>query len=373
MFVDIAKIQVKAGNGGDGHVSFRREKNIAKGGPDGGDGGNGGNVVLLADNNLATLMDFRTRPFYEAQKGQPGGKKHMNGAAGEDLEIKVPVGTLVYEIREDEEILVGDLNTFGSKLLIAVGGSGGIGNSRFKSSTNQAPRQFIPGGDGEFKTLKLEIKLLADVGLIGLPNAGKSTLINQLTRAHAQVGSYPFTTLVPNLGVCVLADGQEIIIADIPGLIEGASQGKGLGDAFLRHVERTRILVHVIDGFSLEGDFVSMALSSYETIRNELAAYSSRLSEKREIVVLNKLDITEVQENFELISKAFKDRGVDILGISGVTGEGMVGLKQAMLNGLWEVPEVASFDVVTPTKVVTIDTLPNRRLVFGNRIVKNKP
>jgi GTP-binding protein len=389
MLIDTAKIKVKAGKGGDGAVSFRREKFIAKGGPDGGDGGAGGDVYLVADHNLATLMDFRTQPFYKAQGGVSGSKRQSTGADGEDLNIKVPVGTLVYEFRilkneeeefpkisnnkgeEKEEILVADLTEHGQNILICKGGIGGKGNYAFKSSTNQTPRQFTPGGKGEEKELRLEIKLIADVGLVGMPNAGKSTLVNQLTSANAKVANYPFTTLSPNLGICNLNSGESIVIADIPGLIEGASEGKGLGDEFLRHVERTRLLVHMIDPFG-EGNesedlekLDEIAWNAYTTIRKELEDYSQELTQKKEIVVINKLDITEVAENFEKIRGRFAKEGIEVLGISAVTGEGIDVLKKVLMQILPTVPERKIFEPAPVVKTYTIENLPNRRMVFG--------
>jgi GTP-binding protein len=378
MFVDIATIKVKAGNGGNGHVSFRREKNLAKGGPNGGDGGDGGSVYLVGDPNLSTLMDFRTKPSYKAQKGEEGGKSNMTGANGEDLLIQVPLGTLVYDI-EENDLLIGDLIDSDQRVLVATGGRGGRGNHSFKSSTNQAPVQFTPGVSGEEKQLRLEIKVLADVGLVGFPNAGKSTLVNVLTAANAKTGSYPFTTLTPNLGVCKLPSGEEIVVADIPGLIEGASQGKGLGDEFLRHVERTRVLVHMIDPieFVSEPDlndfsedisnailYANNAWSKYEAIRKELGEYNPNLLNKQEIVVINKLDITEVADCFKETEKLFKEKDIAVLGVSAATGEGSDVLRNELMRVLADVPKVAPFSTAKPVKTFTLDTLPNRRIVF---------
>ncbi len=374
--VDKVKIYVKAGNGGDGHVSFRREKYIPKGGPDGGDGGNGGDVYLVPEENMVTLLDFRTKTQYKAQNGKEGGKRKMSGESGEDLYIKIPVGTLIYEVKGDEEILVGDMVAVSKeeKLLIAKGGIGGKGNVRFKSSTNQAPVQFTHGTSGEEKTLILEIKMVADVGLIGMPNAGKSTLINYWTNTKAKTASYPFTTITPNLGKLTLYTGQNVIVADLPGLIEGASQGKGLGDDFLRHIERTRILVHLInplsytiEGINVDMTMVDTALQSYKAIREELSSYVKgrvRLADKPEIVVINKIDITEVKESLPEIIKEFKLMGVDVIGISAVTGEGTKVLQEKIVEKLKEAPErIVFFADEQPTKTYTIDNLPNRRVV----------
>jgi len=387
MLIDVAEIQVKAGDGGDGHVSFRRAKFIPKGGPDGGDGGDGGDVHLVASRNLVTLRDFRTRPSYEAENGAEGGKKKCIGADGKDLCIKLPAGTLVYEIRENpnlhqkEKILVGDLVEDGQDLLICRGGSGGKGNYRFKSSTNQTPMQYTEGTEGESKELRLEIKVIADVGLVGLPNAGKSTLINQLTSSQAKIGSYPFTTLAPNLGVLKM-DDMELVLADIPGLIEGASEGKGLGDDFLRHVERTRLLVHIIDPFgeSMEASLpnesttptgkvlMESAWKAYTTIRRELECYSEALTLKREIVVINKIDITEVKGSFRFIKDYFKSNGVDILGISAATGEGTDGLKNKFREILPTLPEKTIFEAEPIVKTYNIHNLPNKRMVFSGEV-----
>ena len=320
--IDVADIKAKAGNGGDGTVSFRREKFIAKGGPDGGDGGHGGSIYFVADMNLATLMDYRSKPVREAENGTPGGKKKMFGVSGKDLYIKLPVGTLIYE----GDTLVGDLHEDKQELLIARGGVGGKGNTHFKSSTNQTPLQYTKGILGEEKDLRLELKLLADVGLIGFPNAGKSTLINKLSNANAKVASYPFTTLTPNLGAVKLKNNQEIVVADLPGLISGAALGKGLGDEFLRHVERTRVLVHLIDpmdGVTDVSELVANAKKKYDEIRQELHEYSEDLIKKPEIIVINKLDITEIKENSDAIFGLFKKDNLNTIAISAVTGEGI--------------------------------------------------
>jgi len=372
--IDVVTIKVKAGSGGDGKVSFRREKFIPYGGPDGGDGGDGGGVFLEADHNLSTLIDFRAKPLFKAENGGSGGGKKMSGISTDDLIIKVPVGTLVYELREGNEVLVGDLVTSGQKLLIARGGRGGKGNFRFRSSTNQAPRQFTPGKKGEEKELKLEVKLVAEVGLIGLPNAGKSTLLNKITNSNAKVANYPFTTLTPNLGVCELKNGKSVVIADIPGLIEGASQGKGLGDDFLRHIERTRILVHVVDpltlGFeNIKGDVAKAlaenCLKNYKTIRKELEAHGSNLVDKPEIIAISKVDITEVSKGFAQIQKAFKKEKLAVLGLSGVTGEGIPELKQLIMENLEKFKELPqTFETQKQVLKLTINDLPNRRMIF---------
>jgi GTP-binding protein len=279
MFVDKVEVQVKAGNGGNGAVSFRHEKYIDKGGPDGGDGGRGGNVVFFADRNLNTLLSFRYKQELNAPNGHAGSKRNRRGRGGEDLIVKVPVGTQVYQ----DGKLVADLTTADQRTIIARGGEGGFGNAHFKSSVRQAPKVAELGEQGEERELTLELKLLADVGLVGLPNAGKSTFLSVVTNARPEIADYPFTTLTPNLGVADL-DDSSLLIADIPGLIEGASEGKGLGDAFLRHVERTAVLLHLVDVYD---DDVDVA---FTTIQNELAAYSPELAKRPLVVALTKTE-----------------------------------------------------------------------------------
>lgn len=382
ILIDTATIKLKAGNGGDGRVSFRREKFIPRGGPDGGDGGNGGHVYFEADNNMGTLMDFRAKPFYEAENGESGGKKKMYGGAGEELIIKVPVGTLVYELKGKNEILVSDLNESGKRFLIALGGVAGKGNFRFKSSTNRTPMQYTEGTKGEVKEIRLEVKLIADIGLVGAPNAGKSTLLNKLTKASAKVASYPFTTLSPNLGTYTLKNGKTIIIADIPGLIEGASEGKGLGDDFLRHVERTRLLIHLIDPMSLtfesgveagsddaDLDLAANSFRTYKMLKKELVDYGGGLEDKGEVIAINKVDLTEVADSLGDTKKVFeKELGdVKVFGISAATGEGIEALMNEVMKRLDELPEKVVFEEATPVKLYTIDNLPNSRIVFRDR------
>lgn len=320
-------------------VSFRHEKYVPKGGPDGGDGGRGGNVYLVADKNLATLYDFTHRRNFKAEDGKDGGPKKMTGKSGRDLFLKVPVGTVV-KIQNERETIT-DLTKHEQIFLVAQGRKGGLGNTQFKSSTNQAPREFTRGKLGEEKELVLELKLIADVGIIGLPNAGKSTLLNALTAAQAKVGEYPFTTLHPNLGVMEIA-GRQIVLADIPGLIEGASQGKGLGDEFLRHIERTKVLVHLVEPLiNLEShrataaNLARQAAINYQIIQKELTDYSQRLLEKPEIVVVNKIDVTEVRENLPRIKKTLQRMVVTqtpVLTISAANREGLGDLKSAVLH-----------------------------------------
>jgi GTPase len=313
-FVDEAVIKVHAGDGGNGCISFRREKFIPFGGPDGGDGGTGGSVWLIADEGLNTLIDFRHQRSFKAQRGQNGMGSDMYGKGGEDTTIRVPVGTVVTNVDTNEQI--GDLTSHGQRLLVAQGGKGGLGNIHFKSSVNRAPRKSTPGTPGEVRELKLELKLLADVGLLGFPNAGKSTFIRAVSAATPRVADYPFTTLHPNLGVARV-DGREFVIADIPGLIEGASEGVGLGDRFLGHVERTRVLLHLV---SAQEEDVAKA---YRVIRGELEAYEHGLADKPEIVALSQIDTLDPEARKAKVKALKKACGRDPLLLSAVSHEGL--------------------------------------------------
>ena len=293
-FLDQAKIYIKAGNGGSGSASFRREKFVEYGGPDGGDGGDGGSIIIQSDRNLNTLIDFRYAQHFKAQHGKPGSKRNKTGANGEDLILKVPLGTQVYE--EDNNTLIYDFTKNKEKYLVASGGKGGLGNVRFKSSTNRAPRKKTNGKLGEEFWIWLQLKVIADIGIIGKPNAGKSSLLAALTRAKPKIANYPFTTINPNLGVTYYA-GKEITLADIPGLVEGAHKGVGLGDKFLRHIERCKILLHLID---LSEDDL---LNSYKKIKSELSNYDKDLIKKKEIIFFNKSDLLDNNE----INKKLKE------------------------------------------------------------------
>jgi GTP-binding protein len=322
--IDKAVIIIKAGNGGDGAVSFRREKFVPKGGPDGGDGGNGGDVYLQTDENVNTLIDFHYLKHYEAEDGKRGMGAKKSGHAGEDIIIKVPVGTTV-----NGEI---DLNLPKTKYLIARGGKGGKGNWRFRSSTNTTPREAEDGTPGEEKELVLELKLIADVGLIGMPNAGKSTLLSVLTKARPKIADYPFTTLEPNLGV--MADLKtSVVIADIPGLIEGASEGRGLGDEFLRHVERTKVLLHLIapDLMKITKTMPEIIWENYQTIRAELGGYDKELLSKKEIVVLTQIDLLSESDVLEIV-EYFKKKKIKIRPISAAVGKGIEELKKEIIK-----------------------------------------
>ena len=327
MFIDIAKIELKAGKGGDGCVSFRREKYEPDGGPYGGDGGDGGSIIFISDESVRTLMDFRYKKHYFAQNGENGRTKKQYGKKGEDLIIKVPIGTLVKDYETDKVIY--DFKEKDDKFIIAKGGKGGKGNARFAISTRQAPRFAQPGTKGEQRVINLELKLIADVGLVGLPNVGKSSLLSILSDAKPKIANYHFTTLEPNLGVCRVEENKSFVIADIPGLIEGASSGVGLGFEFLKHVERTRLLVHVLDVSGIEG---RDAISDYETIYKELKLYNENLKSKKEIIVLNKIDLLSSDENIKKAKEYFKDKTV--LELSAVTKMGIKELKYKIYDEL---------------------------------------
>ena len=318
-FVDEAEIKVEAGKGGNGCLSFRREKYIEKGGPDGGDGGDGGSVFLQADASLNTLVDFGFKPHYRAQAGQPGQGRNCTGRRGEDLLVKVPVGTSVIDI--DTEELIADLETADQRVMVAKGGFHGLGNTRFKSSTNRAPRQTTEGTAGEMRTIQLQLRLVADVGLLGLPNAGKSTLIRSVSAARPKVAVYPFTTLVPNLGVVSQGLERSFVMADIPGLIEGASEGAGLGFRFLKHLSRTRLLLHLIDALPIDG---SDPVSNAAVIVEELQNFSPTLAKKERWLVINKIDLLQPSDRDALI-RELRERqnwNGEILAISALNSEG---------------------------------------------------
>lgn len=318
MFIDSAKIFVKAGDGGNGVVSFRREKFVPKGGPDGGDGGNGGSIILQADRNLSTLLDFRYKAHYKAERGRHGQGARKTGLSGKDILIKVPCGTVVKDADTGE--LLGDLTQHGEMLVVAKGGRGGRGNTHFATSTNRAPRYAEPGQPGEERTLLLELKLLADVGLVGFPNAGKSTLISAISAARPKIADYPFTTLEPHLGIVPYRDYQSFVVADLPGIIEGAAEGKGLGLRFLKHIERTKVLAIIIPCTSPD------IKHDYQVLTKELRQFSLSLIEKPKIVVISKMDIAP--EGFVVP----RFRGTKVIRISAVTGDGLEALKDA----LWE-------------------------------------
>ena len=320
-FVDEASIRVEAGKGGNGCLSFRREKYIENGGPDGGDGGDGGSVYLVADDALNTLVDFRYQPICKAPKGEHGKGSDRTGAKGDDISLRVPLGTSVFDDETDEYL--GEVNARRREVLVAKGGRHGLGNVRFKSSTNRAPRETTPGEPGEIKRLRLELKLLADVGLLGLPNAGKSTLISRISAATPRIADYPFTTLVPNLGVVRVGQDRSFVVADIPGLIKGASKGAGLGVQFLKHLSRTQVLLHLIDIEPLDG---SDPLDNFKTIEEELTAYSQGIADKPRFLVITKTDVLTAEEAFnrvESLTTALRNTGLfegPVHAISAVSG-----------------------------------------------------
>ncbi|MGD9083223.1 MAG: GTPase ObgE [Desulfobacterales bacterium] len=324
-FIDEAIITVWSGNGGRGCVSFRREKYIPRGGPDGGDGGKGGDIVLKTTSRKRTLYQFRYQKHFKAKNGAHGQGKQKTGKNGQDLVIELPPGTLVTDA--DTGQVITDLVNSGETFVLARGGRGGQGNARFKTSTNRAPRFAQPGETGETKTLRLELKLLADVGIIGLPNAGKSTLITAVSSARPKIGNYPFTTLFPSLGVVQTGWAEPFVVADIPGLIKGAHKGTGLGIRFLRHIERTRILIHLIDVSAID---MENPLTGYNTVNKELATYNRKLTEKPQIVALNKIDLPDVLEAAKKFQTAVKEKQVIL--ISALTGKGIENLNSKIIQ-----------------------------------------
>ena len=322
-FLDQVKIYIKAGSGGDGSPSFRREKFIEFGGPDGGDGGKGGSIILKAEQNLNTLIDYRYQQHHKAQRGENGSGQNRTGKGGEDLILKVPLGTQVFE--EDNKTLIYDFTKIGEKYVAASGGKGGLGNTRFKSSTNRAPRKFTKGTTGEEFTIWLQLKTIADIGIIGLPNAGKSSLLAAITNANPKIANYQFTTLNPNLGVASY-DDREITIADIPGLIEGAHQGTGLGIQFLKHIERCKSLLHLIDITN------ENLVQSYNQVKNELQKYSSELTKKKELVVLNKIDLIDKDIVKNIVTDFSKDKKCEVLTLSTLEKNSVSKIKAKLIN-----------------------------------------
>jgi GTP-binding protein len=331
MYFDEAEIYVESGKGGDGMVHFHREKYKPRGGPDGGDGGRGGDIILEVDPKKNTLFDFRHQSRFVADSGKNGGPNNMSGKSASDLVVAVPPGTLVYDTARGD--LLGDLVEDFQQLVVAKGGRGGRGNQHFATSRNQTPRMAERGEPGESKTLKLELKLVADVGIVGVPNAGKSSLLASVSNAKPKIGNYPFTTLSPNLGVAKLDIDNILVLADIPGLIEGAHQGVGLGFSFLRHIQRTRVLIHVLDGLSED------PLSDFSQINSEMALFDEKIKEKPQIVAFNKIDLPSVRDQFHEIEKAIKKLGYEIMPISAVTGENVKKLLWRALELLKQAPE----------------------------------
>ena len=372
MFVDYVKIKVKAGNGGNGAITFHREKYVDNGGPDGGDGGNGGSIYFVADKNLNTLLNFRYSKKVEAKNGQNGEKRNRTGKSAEDIIVPVPIGTVVKNITTGK--IIADLKEDGSKCLIAKGGKGGKGNQHFANSTRQAPKFAELGENGEEKELELELKLIADVGLIGFPNVGKSTLISMLSEAKPKIANYHFTTLEPSLGVVKSKSGSSFVMADIPGIIEGASEGVGLGIKFLRHVERTRLLLHVIDVSGSEG---RNPVEDYEKINNELTKFSERLANKKQIVVANKIDILQDNENIYSLEKVCKENNIDIVKISAATSLNLEELVEKVSKELENLPreefviEEESYEEITledEEQDFEINIIDGEYVVTGRRI-----
>jgi len=325
VFVDEVEIHVRAGDGGRGCISFRREKYVPRGGPNGGDGGRGGSVIVEADEGLGTLLDFRYRRHYTAQRGGHGEGSDRHGASGDDLVLRVPVGTTIHEPHAG--VLLGDLTANGERLEVARGGRGGRGNARFATSTNRAPRRADPGEAGEERALRLELRLLADVGVVGFPNAGKSTLVSRLSAARPRIADYPFTTLVPTLGLVRLDEGRSFVIADVPGLIPGAAEGKGLGLRFLRHLERTRLLVHLLD---LDPATGRDPVEDWKTIQAELRAYSPELAARPQVIAANKIDLEGAAPRLKRVVAMGRRRRLPVFPLAARTGQGLAELRAAL-------------------------------------------
>ncbi|HEY3281322.1 MAG TPA: GTPase ObgE [Armatimonadota bacterium] len=334
MFLDEARIEVAGGRGGNGALSFRREKYVPRGGPDGGDGGHGGSIIFVADQSLGTLVDFRYNRRHRAENGGHGLGSNKSGKDGADLTIKVPVGTAVYEEGSDQ--MLADLTLADQRVVIAPGGKGGRGNARFSSSSHQTPRYCEKGQPGVERLLRLELKLLADVGLVGFPNVGKSTLISRISAARPKIADYPFTTLVPNLGVVALEPGLSFVVADIPGIIEGASEGAGLGIRFLKHVERTRLLVHLLD---VSGATGRDPLEDFDILNRELRSYSEALAERPQVVALNKADAVADMASLDPLAEAVRERGYEVFTLSAATGTGVQQLLYHVKDRLAELPK----------------------------------
>jgi len=346
MFIDQVNIHVKSGKGGDGSVHFRREKFVPLGGPDGGDGGRGGNVIFEVRATLNTLSAFRQNEKFAADEGKKGGGSEMTGRGGKDLIIYVPPGTVIFDA--ETGTLLGDLTTPGQQLLVCKGGRGGLGNQHYATSRNQAPRTAERGEPHEEKKLRLELKLIADIGIIGLPNAGKSTLLAALTNAKPKIGDYPFTTLEPNLGVANIDDDTTVVMADIPGLIEGAAEGAGLGHDFLRHIQRTRVLIHMVDGLSED------PLADYSQINSELALFDPKLATKPQIVALNKIDQPDVQERLKAIKASFKKKKIELFTVSAMARTNTRDILIAAYQKLADIP-VEELDETLPVYKPDVD------------------
>ncbi|MBP8762638.1 MAG: GTPase ObgE [Acetoanaerobium sp.] len=375
MFVDKAKLYIKAGNGGNGAVAFRREIYVPAGGPSGGDGGKGGNVIIIADSNLRTLMDYRYKSKYVAEPGEDGKGSNMFGKHGEDLYLRVPVGTIIKD--EETGLVMADLKNDGDEFIAAKGGYGGKGNTHFKTSVRQAPGFAKAGKDGEEKNIILELRLIADVGLIGFPNVGKSTFLSIISKAKPKIANYHFTTLTPNLGVTKLKNGDSFVVADIPGIIEGANEGIGLGHDFLRHIERTKVLVHIVDISGIEG---RDPLDDFEKINTELKKYNEKLSSRPQIVVANKMDILDDIDIYNNFKSELENRGYKVYSMSAATLSGVDEILNTISQMLKDAEEVDLFDeedIYDETKVISqnIDEIKVYKendifIVEGNRLEK---
>lgn len=363
MFVDYAKIIIKSGDGGNGAATFRREKYVAAGGPDGGDGGRGGDVYFVVDPDSNTLIDFRFTKRFKAENGQNGSGAHKFGKSGSDCLVKVPRGTIVKDAETGKVIV--DMSEVGQKELILKGGRGGKGNSHFATSTRQAPRFAIDGEKGKEKEIILELKLLADVGLVGFPNVGKSTILSRVTKATPKIADYHFTTIDPNLGVVKTAHGDSFVLADIPGIIEGASEGIGLGTQFLRHVERTRLLLHVLDVAGTEG---RNPVEDFNKINEELRKYSQKLAERKQIIVANKIDSMQDDSNYEALEKIAKEKKLEIFKISAVTGEGL----NELFNHVSEILKTLPKEEVVDIEDRIVYTLEDEKDEFEIEVVNNE-
>jgi GTPase len=360
MFVDEVDIHITAGAGGRGCLAFRRELRVPRGGPSGGDGGHGGSIYVVASPHTNTLINYRFHPEFDAERGQHGEGSNRTGHGGKDLELAVPIGTMVYEKSGEPGgplRLLADLAREGDRVLVAKGGRGGMGNARFATSTNRAPRKVQPGEPGEEKDLHLELKLLADVGLVGFPNAGKSTLIARISAARPKIADYPFTTLTPNLGVVRLSDDRSFVVADVPGLIEGAHRGLGLGHQFLRHLERTKVLIHLIDISSASG---RDPVSDLDTVRQELELFQPTLAAKPQIVTANKIDALDDEGRAEALAARASELGLPFFRISGVSGAGVPGLLEAAWRELAAGREAARSEIIIPDTQAGAMSTPTR-------------
>lgn len=348
MFIDQAEIYVRSGKGGDGMVHFRREKYVPRGGPDGGDGGKGGDIIFEVTESLSTLANFRHIRRYIADSGKMGGPNNRYGKSAEDLIIPVPPGTIIYD--NDTNEILGDLTDDGQQLMVCKGGRGGRGNTHFKNSRHQAPRTAEKGEPPEEKNIRLELKLIADIGLIGVPNAGKSTLLASLTNAQPKIGAYPFTTIQPNLGVARIDEYESVVLADIPGLIEGAAQGAGLGHEFLRHIQRTRVLIHLLDGMGED------PIADFSQINTELSLFDERLGEKPQVIALNKIDQPEVQDIWELVKAELESRGHKVMAISALA---RTDIRELLMKAVEELSNTPTLEEVAPLPVYRPETDPN--------------